>query len=207
MCVATKNLAWERPATKSDLPILEGHFPGIDFKTLLEEMSRDAARPLTSDLVLMAAMVETEPDELGMKAVPFSAIDLKTREIVKLPVMDQLVDWFENSALGTDMWINASNWSESRYGARVHFAMNCNCGLVSNEAKNNGNWTRWKIKFNSERADLYGRTRVRVAETNSIDGLSITSAQLMIWYRMRRALESLPRIVLNDCPVLSAVGF
>src|SRR5688572_17908099 len=119
MCVNTKNYHWERPALEADYEILGNYFPGIDFKGLLTAMSKDKARPLTSDLVLVGALIHSSTNEFGIRSVPFSCIEELTQNIVKLPVMDQIVEWFENSALGTDMWQNASDWMESHYGARV----------------------------------------------------------------------------------------
>lgn len=193
MCVNTKNYAWERPARKSDCSIISEYFPNIDFEDLLEVMSKDNAFPLTSDLVLVGAMMHTPPDDMGMRPVPFTCINLKTREVVKLPIMEQIVDWFENTALGSDMWQHVSDWTEKKIGARVHFAMNCNCGLVDTSAYEDGRWYKWKVRFNQERADLYGRTRVGEWLTDQIQGLDITPQQFETWKQIRRCLESLPK--------------
>ena len=129
--------------------------------------------------------------------VPFVGIEQQTRAAVKLPVMTQIVDWFENSALGSDMWAHASDWCESVDGGRFHFAMNCGCGKVSAEARQGGNWTLWKTEFNRSRAEIYGRTRIVNRDTNSIAGLDISPAQLTMWYRMRRCLEALPAVAVG----------
>jgi hypothetical protein len=192
MCVDTKGHDWERPATKTDCAIIGTHFPGVDFTGLLDAMSKDKAHPLTTDLVVVGAMMHTPPDEGGMRYVPFSGVDGKTRNVVKLPVMNQIVEWFENSALGTDMWKNASDWCEKQNGTRVHFAMNCGCGLVAVSAYKNGKWTAWKERFNTGRAHLFGRTALVRRSTNSIEGLDITEAQLNMWDRIRKCLEALP---------------
>lgn len=192
MCVDTKGYSWERPAERSDIAILEKHFSGVDFQGLLEAMSKDGAKPLTSDLVLVGAMANTQPDDLGMREVPFCGVEHGTRTVVKLPVMDQIVEWLENSALGTDMWQNASEWAEKNHGARFHFAMNCGCGLVANAARESGKWQIWKERFNRSRAHLYGQTRVVRRNIDSIAGLSMTQAQLDMWFRMRECLEALP---------------
>lgn len=192
MCVNTKNYDWERPAVESDCGIFSRFFPGVDFKGLLAAMSLDGAKPLTSDLALVGAMMHTPADDGGMRYVPFSAVNKKTRDIVKLPVMDQIVEWFENTALGTDMWKNASDWCERQNGTRVHFAMNCGCGLVATTAYTNGQWTNWKKRFNASHADLYGRTRVTQRGVDSIADLDMTQAQLKMWKRIRECLEALP---------------
>ncbi|HRC26306.1 MAG TPA: hypothetical protein PKX87_02625 [Alphaproteobacteria bacterium] len=192
MCVDTKGLDWERPAVASDIPTLSKSFPNVDFEGLLEAMSQDGAKPLTTDLALVGAMMNTPPDDLGMRYVPFTGLKLGTREVVKLPVMDQIVNWLENTALGTDMWANASEWCESRNGTRVHFAMNCGCGLVATSGYRTGQWKAWKARFNASRADVFGKTSVVRAETNALEGLDITPAQLQMWHRMRACLESLP---------------
>lgn len=138
--------------------------------------------------------MSTPPDELGMCYVPFVGLNQRTREMVKLPVMEQVVDWCENSALGTDRG-HASDWCEDWYGGRFHFAMNCGCGKVSSDAKKLGNWQLWKQRFNQSRADVFGRTRIVKQDSNSIEGLDITPSQLLMWYRIRQTLESLPRCV------------
>lgn len=192
MCVSTKNNDWERPAADSDCAILESHFPNVGFQGLLRAMSKDGARPLTADLALVGAMMHTPADDQGMRYVPFSGVEEGTQNVVKLPVMEQIADWFENSALGTDMWNNASDWCERKNGARVHFAMNCGCGLVAVSAYRNGQWTAWKERFNKSRAHLFGHTNVVERSADSISGLDITEAQLKMWRRIRKALEALP---------------
>lgn len=192
MCVDSKDNNWERPATKTDCAIMADHFPGVDFSGLLDAMSKAMARPLTADLALFGAMMHTPPDEGGMRYVPFSGVEQGTRNVVKLPVMKQIVEWFENSALGTDMWNNASDWCEKQNGSRVHFAMNCGCGLVAVSAYKDGKWTAWKERFNSSRAHLFGRTTLVQRGTNSIAGLDITEAQLNMWHRIRKCMEALP---------------
>ncbi len=194
MCVDTQEQAWERPAVSADIPLLAQYFPGIDFPSLLAVMSRDGAKPLTTDLTLIGAMLSTAPDDLGMGFVPFAGLHQKTGAIVKLPVMAQIVAWFENSALGTDMWHHASDWSQQRHGGQFHFAMDCGCGFVSARAKQNGQWQAWQQRFNASRADVYGRTRVVWWTTNSLVDLDITPTQLSMWLRMRAALAALPRL-------------
>jgi hypothetical protein len=192
MCVDTKGHDWERPANKEDCAVLAGHFSGVDFGGLLDAMSADGARPLTTDLALVGAMMHTPPDDRGMRYVPFTCVETSgTRNVVKLPVMDQIVEWFENSALGTDMWKNASDWCEKQMGARVHFAMNCGCGLVAVTAYKNGLWKSWKERFNASRAHLFGRTTVIRRAADDVTGLDITPAQLAVWKRVRACLEAL----------------
>lgn len=192
MCVDTKGQEWERPATAADCAVMAEHFDGVDFGGLLDAMSKDGAKPLTTDLALVGAMMHTPPDDRGMRYVPFTAVENNgSRNVVKLPVMDQVVDWFENSALGTDMWKNASDFCEKKMGARVHFAMNCGCGLVAVTAYRNGQWTAWKERFNASRAHLFGRTTVVRRDTNSLAGIDITEAQLAIWQRIRNCLDAL----------------
>ena len=193
MCVQTKGYHWERPATEADCKIMSEHFSGVDFSGLLAAMSQDGAKPLTTDLALVGAMMHTAPDDLGMRYVPFSAIETNnSQNVIKLPVMEQVLDWLENSALGTDMWQNASDWCEAQNGTRVHFAMNCGCGLVAVADEQNGTWTAWKKRFNDSRAHLFGRTNVVTAKTNDVTGLDMTEQQLAIWMRLRRCLEALP---------------
>jgi hypothetical protein len=147
MCVDTMGYNWERPAISADLELIAKIFPGVDYQGLFNAMSADGARPLTTDLVLYGAMANTPADELGMRYVPFTTVNNLTGEITKLPVMEQISEWFENTALGTDMWMNASAWSKK--SENVHFAMNCGCGLVNSAAYKDGRWSQWKLEFNS----------------------------------------------------------
>jgi hypothetical protein len=192
MCVQAKGYRWERPAVVEDCPVIESYFPGVDYQGLLTAMSQDKALPLTTDLVLFGAMFHTPTDDLGMRYVPFTAIEKGNSVcVVKLPVMETIVDWFENTALGTDMWNHASNWCEKGYGMRVHFAMNCGCGLVDTSNYKNGVWTAWKERFNTSRAHLYGRTTVTIRETDGLENIDITESQLQMWHRIRNCLEAL----------------
>jgi hypothetical protein len=192
MCVDSKDFSWERPVTESDLKYFETEFPNVDFKKFMDAMSKDGGVPLTTDMALIGGMLNTQPDDLGMCYVPFTGFELGTQNVVKLPVMDQMVEWFENTALGTDMWNHASDVSENLYGGRFHFAMNCGCGFVANNTKKIGNWSKWQVRFNNSRRNLFGRTKIIHRTSNDVRGLDITKEQLAIWERMRRVLEALP---------------
>ena len=194
MCVNTKFSKWERPAVASDITAIKVVFPNADLETPFKVMSKNGFQPLTTDLVLLAAMQETPADDLGMKYVPFSGLDSRTGEIVKLPVMDQVVEWCENTALGADMWKEASDYMEETHGTRIHFAMNCGCGLVATKNYKNGIWNSWLKRFNQSRHDVVGRTVVTKRETDSIVHTDIKPHELLIWKKMRIALESLPAI-------------
>jgi hypothetical protein len=193
MCVDTKGYAWERPAAKSDCAILASHFPGIDFEGLLEAMSKDSFVPMTTDMVLFAATAGLEPDEFGVRSLPLTAIPKDgSLAVVKLPVMDHIVEWFENSAMGYDMWQNVSDWSEKREETRVHFDCKCNQCIVPVETYDNGQWSQRKVQYNQSRAHLVGRAKIVRRETNSLEGLDMTPSQLMMWHRIRKCLEALP---------------
>lgn len=193
MCVQTKNLAWERPAEEVDLPIFEKYFPGIDFRGMWKAMSLDGCVPLTTDLALFAGIMTVEQDDLGMRFVPFAGIDSEDpRTVVKLNIMEGMVEWMENTALGGYMWRAASEWAERKHGCRVEFSMDCGCGSVCCESYENGNWVEWVRRFNGTRRQAYGRTNVVWRE--GIEGTDITIDQYYTWQRMRKALEALPRI-------------
>lgn len=197
MCVETKNLAWERPATEMDIPILAKHFLGINFKGMLEAMQVDGCVPLTTDLVLFAGILSAERDDLGMRYVPFAGRDPRTPQtVVKLSIMDGIVEWMENTALGSYMWQAASRWAEKEYDCKVEFSMNCGCGSVCCESYENGAWPEWVRRFNESRRDMYGRTNVELRST--IEGTDITKEQLHMWHRMRTALEALPQQVVTS---------
>ncbi len=144
MCVQTANRNWERPAKANDITQLEKYFPEVNFKGMLKAMSVDGCIPLTTDLVLFAGILTVDMDDLGMRFVPFAGIDSSNpTTVVKHTIMDGIVDWMENTALGSYMWKLASEWAEKEYGCRIEFSMNCGCGSVALEAYENGNWPLW----------------------------------------------------------------
>jgi hypothetical protein len=193
MCVQTKNQAWERPVEESDLPIFEKHFPGINFKGMFDAMSVNGCVPLTADLALFAGILTVETDDLGIGFVPFAGKDLRTPQtVVKLDIMEDIVDWMENTALGSYMWQEASKWAEQEYGCRVEFAMLCGCKKVSFESYENGTLIQWVRRFNESRGSLYGRTHI--VWQSSIEGTDITADQFHTWVRIRNALEALPYV-------------
>ncbi len=189
MCVQQRNQSWERPVAPSDFPIIAEHFPGISYAKLYDAMTQDEAVPLCTDLVLVGAMFHAKPDDIGVRLVKFSGADPATDEVVKIPAMDGVVGWFENSALGTDMWQNANRYL-STLGYHVHFAMKCSCGLVPIPTKHNGAWSEWQRAFNRERAHVYGRTNISWRPFREGDGLSHDDA--LLWDRIVRALQALP---------------
>lgn len=193
MCVQTKNLPWERPAEETDIPILENYFPGINFKGMLKAMSVDGCVPLTTDLVLFAGILSADMDELGMRSVPFAGANpLMPQTVIKLYIMEDIVEWMENTALGSYMWQKASQWATEQYGCKVEFSMNCSCGSVCCESYENGAWPEWVRRFNASRRLMYGRTNI-VWQTR-IEGTDITESQFQMWRRMRAALEALPAV-------------
>ena len=197
MCVQTKNQSWERPAVESDLPIFEKHFPGIHFKDMFDAMSLDGCVPLTTDLALLAGVLTVDEDNLGIGFVPFSGKDLRTPQtVVKLDIMEDIVDWMENTALGSYMWRAASRWTERVYGYRIEFAMNCGCKKVRCDSFENGVLLQWVRRFNESRKSLYGRTNV-ITQT-SIEGTDISFDQFRTWVRMRNVLEALPYVNVEE---------
>lgn len=205
MCVQTKNLPWERPAEETDLPIFEKFFPGINFRGMLKAMSIDGCVPLTSDLALFAGILTVEQDDLGMRFIPFAGINTQDpRTVVKLNVMENIVEWMENTALGGYMWRAASEWAEKEYGCKVEFSMDCGCGSVCCEAYENGNWVQWVRCFNESRRHAYGRTNIIWQE--GIEGTDITVDQLYTWRRMKGVLEALPYVE-NPCLIFSDEAF
>jgi len=204
MCVQTRNQPWERPAMAEDVPLLQNHFPGIDFAGMLEAMSVDGCVPLTADLVLVAGILTVEPDDRGVRYVPFAGIDPdEPRTVVKIPEMDGIVEWMENTALGSYMWQKASDWSEANHGCRIEFAMDCGCGCVTTEQYADGTWRNWVRAFNESRRHAYGRTNI--AYRHSIRGTDITPGQLDMWRRMRAALHDLPAVVHDEDLALAGV--
>jgi hypothetical protein len=189
MCVQTQHQSWERPASPNDFSVLNESFPGIDYAKLYDAMRIDDAVPLACDLVLVGAMYHATPDDIGVRLVRFSGSDPQTDTVVKLKVMEGIVPWFENSALGTDMWRNADSYL-STLGVHVHFAMKCSCGLVPVATKHNGMWNAWKRRFNQDRAHIYGRTNIRWQV--GIEGTDFTPADVILWERIRRTLNALP---------------
>lgn len=195
MCVQTANKAWERPATAQDFPILAKSFPGIDFAGMHAAMSVHGCVPLTTDLVLLAAIIQSKEDHLGMRFLPFSGVDQRPGAVtvVTIPEMDNIGEWMENTALGGYMWRKASEWSEKNHNRRIEFSMNCGAGSVGVECYSNGNWEQWVQNFNESRRHVYGRTSTQRRLT--AEGTDIQPWHVSMWRRIRSALEDLPAIV------------
>lgn len=192
MCVQTAHKPWERPAVPEDAPIFSKRFPGIDFLAALEAMSVDGCVPLAADLALLGATLSTPEDDYGVRFLPFTAVDVAAKACVKIPEMDDIVGWMENTALGSHMWREASDWLERDRGCRIEFAMDCGCGSVRSASYANGDWRRWVRRFNQERRTIYGRTSVE--RRASIAGTTMTESQRAMWKRIRATLEELPEI-------------
>lgn len=165
-------------------------------------MSVYGFRPLTTDLVLLAAMLDTQPDDLGVRYVPFAGMDRRSpRTVVKLPAMQGIVEWLENTALGTDMWLAASKWTKTYQDCEIRFTMDCGCGLVPTSAFIRGTWNTWLERFNLSRSAAYGRTNVAWPQEMKpyfLKYTDFTSTQFEMWLRMRSALRSLPAVSENE---------
>jgi hypothetical protein len=195
MCVQTHNLPWERPAVVTDLPIIAKYFPDIDFLSLYQAMSANGFRPLASDMVLAGGVINGPKDNFGVSTVPFAGLDTSTNEIVKLRIMDGIVEWFENTALGGDMWLQASEWLKRHHASVFRFSMNCSCEKVPVNLIESGIWHKRLMRFNASRADVVGRTNIVLRDSHL--GTDITDAQVYYWERMRKALEALPAVDLK----------
>jgi hypothetical protein len=200
MCVQQRGLAFERPAGPSDFEVLARHFPGFDFRGLYEAMSVYGFRPLVVDLVMVAAVSGLPADEYGVRSLPFSGLEAGTGNIVKLPVMDGVVDWMENSALGSAMW-DAANAYLACQRRFVAFTMNCNCISVDAAAKADGRYGKYLTRFNASRAEVVGRTNVVWRDGDDISGTDITNEQLVMWQLVRAALFAVPAEASGGAPV------
>lgn len=195
MCVQTAEKPWERPATKQDCAVLARYFPGIpeaDLQAVFEAMSEDGGVPLATDLVLLGAVLSIDPDEFGIRSIPFTAVDLRTNTCVKIPEMDNIVEWMENSALGSHMWRKANEWLEQTYDCRVEFTMDCGCGIVPIEHFADGRYQQWIRRFNDERRTIYGRTNVE--RRDSIGGTTMSINERFMWEYIRTTLEALTTV-------------
>ncbi len=190
MCVEWRGLPWERPAVPADFAVLERHFDKVDFAGALEAMSVWGFTPLATDLVLVAGLMSGAEDDFGFRHVPFAGLDLVSGTIVKTLDMDGIVDWFENTALGSEMWASVSRWTGRVYGQGLAFAMNCGCALFPNRARTDGRLEAWTRRFNESRRNVVGRTTIKIR--NSVFGTDITEEQAVMWRRMRDALQALP---------------
>jgi hypothetical protein len=190
MCVQKLGYDFEGPVQESDFTRLETAYPGIDFRALTVAMSQHGFVPLTCDLVLIGATLELK-ERQGIRFLPFTGLRYRNGAMVKLPVMDGVVGWFENTALGTDMWLEANTYLKKHHGVEVRFTMDCGCGIVSLDALKDGSWHSWLRKFNAARRHIYGRTDVVHSHNDNIAGTDITSEQLIAWQKLRRVLWSL----------------
>lgn len=199
MCVQKRGLAFEGPTQKSDFAILSSAYPGIDFAGLNAAMSVHGFMPLAVDLAVIGAAMSITPDAWGVSFLPFAGVRSPDMAMVKLADMDGIVEWAENSALGTDMWRAASDYLAEHHNVEIRFTMDCGCGVVQSRAVDNGSWYEWLRHFNSVRRDIFGRTNVIWLEDNSIARTDITPEQQQAWAKMRSVLLSLsPRVAIND---------
>jgi hypothetical protein len=155
-------------------------------------MSVDGCVPLTADLAILGATLSMQGDDLGVRFFPFTGVDVATRTCVKIPEMDNIVEWMENTALGSYMWQKANDWMERSHGCRLEFAMNCGCGVVRMEQYASGAWCKWVRRFNEAHRTVYGRTNME--RRASIKGTTMTEAQRKSWKRVRAVLEALPAV-------------
>ena len=192
MCVKESGFLWERPATIADCAVLSQHFPGVDFLGAFRAMSVYGFRPLPTDLVLVAGLFSSPPDKDGVRIVPFSGYDPIRKTIVKLSVMDNIVPWMENSALGTAMWRSVSEWTHRTRGTVIEFTMKCSCIEIPTAHLYSGAYGRWLERFHASRENahgIFGRSRLPIRKTPR--GTDITFAEWQVWKKMRYVLESL----------------
>jgi hypothetical protein len=192
MCVKETGLPWERHASPEDCEVLSIIFPGIDFTGIYRAMNVHGFRPVPTDLVLLGGLFSSMPDDAGVRSVPFSGFDPKRREIVKLHVMRGIVEWMENSALGTAMWRSVSEWTMRTRGTVIEFTMKCNCIEVPLRVFHGPEYGEWLECHHASRADTVGVFgRSGLPQRSSIRGTDITPDQFAIWKKMRFALERL----------------
>lgn len=192
MCVIERGFHWERPATDADIPVVARAFPGIDIASVFKAMSVHGFVPLPTDLVLVGGLLSSTPDQYGVRSVPFSGFHARKRTIVKLAIMDGIVPWMENTALGTAMWRSVSEWTRKTRGTTIEFTMHCSCIEVPSEHMNDGRYAAWLERYNFLRKNtkgIFGQAGLPVRHT--IAGTDITPEQFQIWTRMRSVLTSL----------------
>ena len=188
MCVQKKGYDFEGPTQLSDIALLAQQYPDIDFQGLNDAMSKYGFVPVAADLAMIATALTMQADQQGIRYLPFAAIRHSDQAMVKLPVMEGIVGWLENTALGTDMWLSANSWLRQEHSAEVRFTMDCGCCIVPVAHLDNGVWQEWLVKFNQQRQAIYGRTDVVYLQHNSIEDNSMQAHQLSAWLKMRNVL-------------------
>ncbi len=192
MCVHERGFHWERPATHADCASMAQAFPNIDFPNAFKAMNVHGFTPLPTDLALLGGLLSSTADHDGIRSVPFSGFHAKKKTIVKLVVMDGIVPWMENTALGTAMWRSVSEWTRETRGTVIEFTMKCSCIEVPLTCFNNERYGAWLSRYNASRQHtrgIFGQSGLPVMRT--ISGTDITPEQFRIWTRMRSALLSL----------------
>ncbi len=192
MCVNERGFAWERPARLSDIPLLSKHFPNVDLESAFRAMNVYGFRPLPTDLVLVGGLFLSTPDKDGVRAVPFSGYAPKMQTIFKIPAMIGVVEWMENTALGTAMWRSVSEWTMKTRGTVIEFTMKCSCIEVPVEHLGNERYGRWLEEFHASRdgaKGVFGQSGLPIIK--DIAGTDMTHEQFTIWNKMRASLEML----------------
>jgi hypothetical protein len=190
MCVQTANKSWERPATAEDAKILETYFKGIDLTGFLKTMQQDGCMPLTTDLALIGAVLTMEKNKFGVSFIPFTALEASSKSCVKIPEMENIVEWMENTALGNHMWSFANKFAEENYGTKFTFSMDCGCAAAPAKAFQDGTVSAWNRHLNEYAKNLYGKTNIIYRD--SIEGTNMVKSERDMWGIIRKALESLP---------------
>jgi L-rhamnose mutarotase len=191
MCVQTANMPWEREATKEDAKILQTFFKGVDLEGFLKVMQEDGCVPLPTDLSLIGAVLTMKVNEYNLPYLPFTALEFSTKSCVKIPEMENIVDWMENTALGSFMWEKANKFAELNYGRKFYFSMDCGCEAPLVSQFSDGTVRNFNIFLNKQAKDLYGKTNV--VYSDSISNTNMSEYQRSIWKLIRQSLEALPK--------------
>lgn len=199
MCVQKLGLNFEGPAQTTDFSVLHEAYPGIDFLQLHKAMSVYGFVPLATDLAMMGAVLNIPENAHGVQLLPFAGVRSSDMAMVKLPVMEGIVGWLENTVLGSEMWKAASQYLSTHHGVELFFTMDCGCGVVAHRAMDNGQYYEWLTQFNTYRTSIFGRTDVVMLRNDDIADTDIESVQLHAWKQMRGVLFALPeRISVTD---------
>lgn len=190
MCVQSKGYDFEGPAQSSDLKILNKHYPLIDFSELLAIMSQHEFSPLASDLAMIGAVFHIDADQSGVRELPFTAINRQDQTKFKLAAMEGIVEWMENSALASDMWIATNRWLRQHHQVEMRFTDNCGCCIIPTQMLDSGAWFTWLAEYNKERRSLRKLDQINYVNENNIHDNNLNDEQVQAWVKLRDVMMS-----------------
>ena len=194
-----------------DFELLDKGFPGLNYRALKESMEGLTNNtPRLTDLVLIGSvysLAHTEgpegPASIGF--LPFNGLNPKDLQLIRLPVMDNIVEHFIKSALSSEMWLSANLYLRRSAGFEIRFIPDSGCVAVPNKGIHDGTWRVFLQDHNARIKEINEQTETVRRRTDTLVHTGITDVQLAMWMRIRDVLHNAsPRIRISNSKDLVA---